>query len=272
LTARSVLITGSTDGLGRACARELAATGHSVVVHGRDRAKAERVAEALQGDRFAPTLRGGGASVLVADLASLAEVRRLAEEAGALDSLDVLVNNAGTVAPERRTSADGHELTFAVNYLAGFALTLPLVAGERPPARVVNVASIGQTEIDFDDVMLERGYDGYRAYAQSKLAQVMFTLELAERLGEGARTTVTALHPATLMDTTMVRQTFGSGRSTVEEGMRATVRLAVGDDVEGVTGRYFDGLEESRADPQAYDPEARRRLWELSERLTGVSL
>ena len=260
MTPRTVLITGATDGLGRACAQELAAGGHTVVVHGRDRGKAERVAEEI-----------GGAPVLVADLASLDEVRRLADEAAALESLDVLVNNAGIVSPRRETSADGHELTFAVNYLAGFALTLPLVAGGRPPARVVNVASIGQAPIDFDDVMLERGYDGYRAYAQSKLAQVMFTFELAERLGEGAATTVNALHPATLMDTKMVRKTFGSGRSSVEEGMRATVRLAVGDDVEGVTGRYFDGLEESRANEQAYDADARARLWELSERLTGVS-
>jgi NAD(P)-dependent dehydrogenase (short-subunit alcohol dehydrogenase family) len=232
-----------------------------VVVHGRDRSKAERVAEEL-----------GGAPVLVADLASLEEVRRLAEEAADLDSLDVLVNNAGIVSPRREVSADGHELTFAVNYLAGFALTLPLVTGERPPARVVNVASIGQIPIDFDDVMLARGYEAYRAYAQSKLAQVMFTFELAERLGEGAGTTVTALHPATLMDTKMVRETFGRARSSVEEGMRGTVRLAVGEDVEGVTGRYFDGLEEASANEQAYDPHARRRLWELSARLTGVSL
>jgi NAD(P)-dependent dehydrogenase (short-subunit alcohol dehydrogenase family) len=200
------------------------------------------------------------------------EVRRLAEEAAALESLDVLVNNAGIVVPRRETIADGHERTFAVNYLAGFALTLGLLAGERPPARVVNVASVGQAPIDFGNVMLERGYDAYRAYAQSKLAQIMFTFELAERLGDSAATTVTALHPATLMDTKMVRETFGRARSTVEEGMRATVRLAVGDDVEGVTGRYFDGLEESAAHEQAYDAGARRRLWDLSERLTGASL
>jgi NAD(P)-dependent dehydrogenase (short-subunit alcohol dehydrogenase family) len=261
LTRRTILITGATDGLGRACARELAANGHDVVVHGRDRGKAERVAEEI-----------GSAAVLVADLASLDEVRRLAEDAARLGSLDVLVNNAGLVSRRRETSADGHELTFAVNYLAGFALTLPLLRRDPPPARVVNVASIGQAAIDFDDVMLERSYDGYRAYAQSKLAQVMFTFELAERLGGEAATTVTALHPATLMDTKMVRGTLGGAQSSVEEGMRATVHLAAGDDVEGVTGRYFDGLEESSAHEQAYDAEARRRLWELSERLTGVSL
>jgi NAD(P)-dependent dehydrogenase (short-subunit alcohol dehydrogenase family) len=261
LTPRTILITGSTDGLGRACARELAAGGHSVVVHGRDRGKAERVAEEV-----------GGAPVLVADLASLDEVRRLAEEAAALESLDVLVNNAGIVSPQRETSADGHELTFAINYLAGFALTLPLLRRDPPPARVVNVASIGQAPIDFDDVMLERGYDAYRAYAQSKLAQVIFTFELAERLGDRAATTVTALHPATLMDTKMVRESLGRAQSSVEEGMRATVRLAAADDVEGVTGRYFDGLEESSASEHAYDAGVRRRLWDLSERLTGVSL
>ena len=138
------------------------------------------------------------------------------------------------------------------------------------PARVVNVASVGQAPIDFDDVMLERRYDGFRAYAQSKLAQVMFTFELAERLGPGA-VTVNALHPATLMDTKMVRESIGRVMSSVEEGVRAVVRPAISPELERVTGRYFDGLQESRADAQAYDPAARQRLWELSERLTDWS-
>jgi NAD(P)-dependent dehydrogenase (short-subunit alcohol dehydrogenase family) len=137
------------------------------------------------------------------------------------------------------------------------------------PARIVNVASIGQYPIDFDDVMLEHEYDSFRAYAQSKLAQIMFTFELAERLGDGA-VTVNALHPATLMDTKMVQSTFGRSMSSVEEGVEATLRLISSPELEGVTGRFFDGMRESTAQEQAYDPEARRRVWDLSERLCGL--
>jgi NAD(P)-dependent dehydrogenase (short-subunit alcohol dehydrogenase family) len=120
--------------------------------------------------------------------------------------------------------------------------------------------------------MLERDYSGSRSYSQSKLAQIMFTIELAERLGSDARVTANALHPATLMDTKMVRGFGGRVLSTVAEGTDATVRLAAADELAGVTGRYFDGVVEATADPQAYDAEARRRLWELSEELTGARL
>jgi NAD(P)-dependent dehydrogenase (short-subunit alcohol dehydrogenase family) len=182
----------------------------------------------------------------------------------------VLVNNAGVIVGERRESEDGYELTFAVNYLAHFLLThllLPLLR-DSAPARVVNVASAGQSPIDFDDVMLERGYGGMKAYTQSKLAQVIFTFELAERLGASG-VTVNALHPASLMDTKMVLETFGRSMSTVKEGAEATVRLAASPELEGVTGRYFDGTREGRAERQAYDEEARKRLWVLSEELCG---
>ena len=266
LESRRILITGSTDGLGLACARQLAGEGASLLVHGRNPAKVERVVDEL----------GEGTRGYVADFGSLEEVGRLAEEVRRdHDALDVLVNNAGIVVmDERKLSADGYELVLAVNYLAHFKLTLELMAelraGER--SRVVSVASIGQQAIDFDNVMLDTGYDGARSYAQSKLAQIMFTFELAERLGPEARPTATALHPATLMDTNMVHGFGGKVMSTVAEGMEATTRLAVGADAEGVTGRYFDGTEEATADPQTSDPEARRRLWELSEELTGAEL
>lgn len=263
---QTILVTGATDGLGRETARELASRGATVLVHGRDRKKGEATLrdlnESTGSDRF---------RLYVADLSSLAQVRRLAEAVGEREErLDVLVNNAGIVAPERRESEDGYELGFAVNYLSGFLLTnllLPLLE-RSAPARVVNVASIGQAPIDFDDPMLEQGFDPYRSYAQSKLAQVMFTFELAERLGGGSGVTVNALHPATLMDTKMVR-TFGPSQTSVEEGVEATVHLILGDDLEGVSGAYYDRLHEARASEQAYDPEARRRLWELSEHLTG---
>ena len=141
-------------------------------------------------------------------------------------------------------------------------LTLELLPIVR--RRVVNVASAAQSPIDFDDPMLERWWDGFRAYAQSKLAQVMFTFELAERLGPRGPA-VNALHPASLMDTKMVRDMFGRARTSVDEGALATLRLIV--DAEGVTGRYFEGTREAGAHRKAYDRKARRRLWELSERL-----
>jgi NAD(P)-dependent dehydrogenase (short-subunit alcohol dehydrogenase family) len=258
LDQQTILITGSTDGLGRRVADDLAGEGARVLVHGRSPERVERTVEEV-----------GAAAGYVADFSSLDQVKRLAEEVrSAEDRLDVLVNNAGLVSPERRESEDGYELGFAVNYLAGFALTgllLPLIDG-----RIVNVASIGQYPIDFDDVMLEHGYEGYRSYAQSKLAQVMFTFELAERLGDGVA--VNALHPATLMDTKMVRESFGRTRDSVEDGARSVERLVADPELDGVSGRYFDRQSESTANEQAYDADARRKLWELSEELTGIRL
>jgi NAD(P)-dependent dehydrogenase (short-subunit alcohol dehydrogenase family) len=159
-----------------------------------------------------------------------------------------------------------------VNYLAGFLLTsllLPLIKSSAP-ARIVNVSSAGQQPIDFGDVMLTRGYSGARAYCQSKLAQIMFTVDLAAAL-EGAGVTVTCLHPATYMDTTMVRRAGVTPLSTVEEGARAILNLATSPEVEGQTGLYFNGLREAKAQAQAYDPDARRRLQALSLELTGLS-
>jgi NAD(P)-dependent dehydrogenase (short-subunit alcohol dehydrogenase family) len=255
----TVLITGATAGLGRQLADDLSARDWSVLVHGRDERKVRDVAGAVGGTGY------------VADLASLDEVGRLATEVGeANERLDVLVNNAGIIEPQRWLSPDGHELTFAVNYLAGFRLTLDLLPLLRAaaPARIVNVSSVGQSRIDFDDLMLEHGYSGRRAYSQSKLAQILFTFELAERL-PAEEVTVNALHPATLMDTQMVRGSFGRSMSTVREGADATLRLVTDPALEGVSGRYFNGQHEDRADAQAYDAEARRRLWTLSEELVG---
>ena len=209
-----------------------------------------------------------------AELASLDEVRELARRVERdHERLDVLVNNAGIgTAGPREESRDGHELRFAVNYLAGYLLTrllVPLLV-RSAPARVVNVSSAGQAPIDFDDVMLERSYSGVQAYCQSKLAQVMFTFDLAEELRD-AGVTVNCLHPATYMPTKMVRAAGASPMSSLEEGVEATRRLVDAPELDGVTGRYFDGVQESRAHPQAYDEDARRRLRELSGRLAGLS-
>ena len=271
----TVLITGATAGLGERVATDLAGKGLTLLLHGRDPDKGESVRTRIRAATGNDRLR-----YFNANLASLAEVERLAAAvAGSRPRLDVLINNAGVGAgphPSRReTSVDGFELRLAVNYLAPFLLTyrlLPLLrrtAEQAGTARVVNVASAAQQAIDLDDVMLERSYGGMRAYSQSKLALVMFTFDLAEELA-GTGVTVNALHPASLMDTRMVREWFGVARTTVAEGARYVERLAVDDEPGGVTGVYFDQGEPSRAAEQAYDEKARRRLKELTLGLTGL--
>jgi NAD(P)-dependent dehydrogenase (short-subunit alcohol dehydrogenase family) len=266
LTGRTILITGATDGLGRQLALDVAGAGATVLAHGRRQERLDALTDELDD--------GARVKTYLADLASLEEVRDLADRVIAHhDALHVLVSNAGVGAGEERLlSHDGHELRFAVNHLAGFLLTRRLLGLLRAgaPSRVVNVASVGQAAIDFDDVMLERGFSGSRAYAQSKLAQIISTFDLADELaGDGV--TVNALHPATLMDTTMVRETFGGARTTVREGADATLRLIADPALEGVTGAYFQGTREAEPDPQANDPQARAALRELSERLTGAA-
>ncbi|MEZ2330354.1 SDR family oxidoreductase [Mesorhizobium sp. RCC_202] len=268
LTNKTVLVTGSTDGVGRVVAERLGAAGARVLVHGRDQGRAKTVVAAIEA-------KGGKAEFLIADLSSLAEVRRLADAVRArTDRLDILINNAGvgTASAKRQLGADGYELRFAVNYLAGFLLTselLPLLKTSAP-ARIVNVASAGQQAIDFDDVMLTHGYSGVRAYCQSKLAQILFTVDLAEQL-KGAGVTVNALHPASYMDTTMVRQAGVQPWSSVETGADAILNLATSPALEGRSGLYFDGQRESRADAQAYDARARQQLRSLSLDLVGLA-
>jgi NAD(P)-dependent dehydrogenase (short-subunit alcohol dehydrogenase family) len=272
LEETTILITGATDGLGRGVARRLAAGGAALLLHGRDpdrlAATAREIGEATGNERLT-THR--------ADLSSLDEVRALADEVErSTTALHVLINNAGigTGRPDKTTrqeSRDGHELRLAVNYLAPFLLTqrlLPLLR-RSAPARVVHVASLGQAPVDFDDVMLRRAYSGGRAYNQSKLAQITSGFELAARLPAG-EVTVNSLHPATYMPTKIVLEQAGHSIDSLAEGIDATVRLATSPDLEGVTGRFYDRQAEARADAQAYDPEARRRLWDLSLELTGA--
>ncbi|HUZ17125.1 MAG TPA: SDR family NAD(P)-dependent oxidoreductase [Spirochaetia bacterium] len=262
---KTALVTGSTDGVGRWVASKLAALGATVLVHGRNRERGERVvADILNA--------GGNAAFYAADFASLAQVRMLAATLQRdFRSLDVLINNAGIggAASSRETNQDGYELRFAVNYLSGFLLTrllLPMLV-RGAPARIVNVASVGQKAIDFNDVMLTRGYDAYRAYCQSKLAQIMFTFDLAEELA-GEDVTANCLHPATFMDTTMVREAGVTPTSSVEDGGKSILNLATSQD--GKTGGYYDRTRSSRANRQAYDRQARQRLRDLSYSLTKL--
>ena len=275
LLGKTILVTGSTDGVGRVVAKRLAAEGANVLVHGRNQQRAERVLREICGARVHP--KKGMATFYQADFSSLAEVRRLAETVlHERERIDCLVNNAGIGSgphkDRRELSKDGFELRFAVNYLAGFLLTYLLLPRlvESAPARIVNVASLGQQAIDFGDVMLEKNYNGTRAYCQSKLAQIMFTIDLSHEL-DPHRVTANALHPATYMDTTMVRESGTAPVSSVEEGADAIMRLIVSEELAGMSGNFFNGQRPSRAIAQAYDEDARANLKALSMRLTGLS-
>lgn len=262
---RVVLVTGSTGGLGREVARRLALAGAHVIVHGRDLERGSALVSEIEEEGK------GSARFYAADFASFDEVRALARAIRRdYGHLDVLVNNAGIwLEGPRQLSEDGQELHFQVNYLSGFLLTrelLPLLR-ESAPARIVNVSSAAQQPIDFENVMLDEGYSDGRAYAQSKLAQVMFTFDLAVEL-EGTGVTVNALHPATMMDTDMVLERGARVRSSVQEGAEGVLHLLNASDLG--SGGYFNQTRPARANVQAYDEEARARLRALSERLTGL--
>jgi NAD(P)-dependent dehydrogenase (short-subunit alcohol dehydrogenase family) len=265
---KTIVITGATDGLGKGLAEKLAPSGARLILHGRNEEKGRALLEEL-GSKASGELEWRRA-----DLASLDEVRDLAEMLEEEDRIDVLVNNAGIgTAGEREESAEGYELRLAVNYLAPFLLTrqlLPLIQ-RSAPARIVNVTSAGQAPIDFDDVMLERSYSGVQAYCQSKLALVMLTFDLAEEL-EGSGVTANCLHPGTYLPTNMVRKAGVEPVTPLEDGIAAILRLISSPEVEGVNGHYFDGTSESAPHPQAEDPDARRRLRELSAVLTGIEI
>lgn len=259
-----ILVTGSTGGLGREVALGLAASGAHIIVHGRNVERGASLVDEIE------RAGAGSARFYAADFGSYEKVRDFASAIlRDYERLDVLINNAGIwlEGSQRPVSGDGHELHFQVNYLSGFLLTrllLPLIV-DSAPARIVNVASAAQQAIDFDDVMLESGYSDGRAYAQSKLAQVMFTLNLAAEL-DGRGVIVTSLHPATLMDTDMVFERGLRPRSTVGEGADAVLKQVNSPDVK--SGEYFRGLQLARAHDQAYDLQARAALRRLSETLT----
>ncbi|MER6575236.1 SDR family NAD(P)-dependent oxidoreductase [Nonomuraea sp. NPDC001023] len=268
---QTILITGATDGLGRALAHRLAAEGATLILHGRNPAKGRHLLTDLRdrtgNDRLA---------FEHADFAHLDQIHSLADRLATRDRLDVLVNNAGIgveTAPQR--SADGLELTFQVDYLATYMLSsllTPLLARTAGtgggPARIVNVSSAGQAPLDFDNVLLEHHWDGVQAYCQAKLAQIMLTLDHAELLRDHG-VTVNALHPASYMPTKIVTHLF-TVQSTLDEGVTHTARLITDPALDNVTGTYFNRSRPARAHHQAYDTDARTRLREISRQLTGV--
>jgi len=264
---QTVLVTGATSGLGRHLVQRLAAAGATVVAHGRDIQRLHRTYEQIR------AATGREIDIVRADLADLAQVQRLADEV--LDrypQLHALVNNAGVGfgAPgaDRQVSADGIELRFAVNHLASYLLARRLADRlvASAPARIVQVASAGQLVLDPDDPFTEHGYDGVTAYARSKLAQVMATFDLAADL-VGTGVSVNAIHPATLMDTAMVRESGYTPLASVDEGVDAIWWLLTNPELDWVSGYYFHGTKKAQPDSQANDPAARAWLRRLSDAL-----
>jgi NAD(P)-dependent dehydrogenase (short-subunit alcohol dehydrogenase family) len=272
LDGRIALVTGATGGIGKETARALVAAGAEVIVVGRDRARLDALTAEL-GPRAIPEL---------ADLSAQAEVRALAERVRArTPRLDILVNNAGAIHETRSTSADGLELTFALNHMAYFLLTMlleePLATAR---ARVVNVASDAHRRgrIDFDDLQSERSYSGWGAYSASKLSNILFSNELARRW-EQRGVTSNALHPGVIASGFALNNTgwfttlwklASPFMRTPEQGARTTLHVAMSPDVAGVTGRYFSSCRQVRPTRDALDEAAARRLWEASQALCGL--
>ena len=269
MTGKTCLVTGSTSGIGRETAAELAGLGARVIAHGRDEAK---LAAALTEVR-SRAARADLVDSALADLSSQRQIRRLASElAERHERLDVLVNNAGVYMRRRVLTEDGIEMTFAVNCLAPFLLTNLLVDLLRAsaPARVVNVASIAHfaASADLGNLMGERGYDAYNAYAVSKLGVVLITYEMAERLNDSG-VTANCLHPG-VISTKLLHAGFPfSPGASVRRGAETPVYLAASPEIEGVSGRYFDDRRVARSSRESYEADLRRRLWGICERLTG---
>ena len=259
-----ILLTGATDGIGRQTALLLARAGHALVLHGRSAEKLAAVA-ALARDSGAAAV-----DTLQADLARLDDVRAMPAR---LDGdLDVLLNNAGVYMNERRETVDGMELTWAVNHVAPFLLTHLLLPRLRDGGRIVNVSSIAHSRgrLSRADPSLSRGFDGYTAYAQSKLANVLFTRALAPRLA--GRLDVNALHPG-VVGTRLLQEGFGmrSGRESLDEGAATSVMLATDPGLAGVTGAYFSVGRRTEPAPHARDPEAAEWLYAWTAEKVGIT-
>jgi NAD(P)-dependent dehydrogenase (short-subunit alcohol dehydrogenase family) len=278
MTGRTCLITGASSGIGRATAIELARMGATLVLVCRDRSRGEAALAEVQRNA-----RGGGAQLMLADLASQESIRALAREYLATQRpLHVLINNAGVVNTRRSLTIDGIETVFAVNHLAYFLLTHLLLERLRAstPARIVNVASEAHKfgALDFDDLGGERRYRPMRIYGQSKLANILFTYELARRL-DGTGVTVNCLHPGAVAtglgfnNGVVAKAIISLLRPfirTAEDGARTSIFLASSPAVEGVSGKYFVDCRERRSSPASNDQDAARRLWEVSAQLTGI--
>lgn len=279
---KTILITGATNGIGKAAALEIAKQDANLVIVGRDKTKTETVANELRKASGNNTVE-----FLLADLSSQASIRKLADDFKTKYAhLDVLINNAGGVFDKRKTTVDGLEYTFAFNHLGYFLLTnllLDLLKASTP-SRIINVSSSaeGLGKIDFSDLQSEKKYSGFPVYSSSKLANVMFTYELAKRL-QGTGVTVNVLHPGRVKtgfgdnsQTALMRLLIAAlknlGALTPEQGADTVVYLATSSEVEGVTGKFFDKRKEKKTNPLSYDDNANKRLWEESAKLVKLNV
>lgn len=269
LEGRTVLVTGSTDGIGKATALGMAQIGAKVLLHGRDPEKGRRVQEEI-----AMATGSDQLDLFTADLASQRQVRKLAAEVVEMhERLHVLINNAGTFQVERRLTEDGLETTFAVNLVAPFLLAHELLEllEKSSPSRIINVASIAHlnAKVDWNNLQGERWYDGFQAYALSKLGVVLFTYELAERL-KGSAVTANCLHPGVIR-TKLLRAGFGDYGSPPEKGARTPIYLASSPEVEEVSGEYFMDCRPAKSSSLSYNKDLQKRFWELAETYTGTA-
>lgn len=281
-TERVCLVTGATSGIGRATAQRLAGMGLAVIIHGRDQGSAESVAAGIRA-----RTRNEAVEAFSADLSALRSIREATERfAGNHDRLDVLINNAGVNLTRRTTTADGYETTFAVNHLGPFLLTnllMELLTTRSGSARIVNVTSTAfrRGRIDFDDLNGERNWDGIRAYGQSKLANVLFTYELARRL-EGTTVTANCFHPGMVRGTNLGRgERFSFAiralwallrpfQITADEAAETPAFLATSPEIEGVSGAFFVDKRQRRTGGLTKDRVLAERLWNVSADLVGM--
>jgi NAD(P)-dependent dehydrogenase (short-subunit alcohol dehydrogenase family) len=269
MNKKTILITGATEGLGKLTALDLAGRfrDSTLLIHGRNKEKLNTVSREI-------TLKTGHGLVetWLADFSSLQEVKQMAGEIiKKHQTLDILINNAGAGFAAPRRGKDGGETRMLVNFLAPYLLThllLPILR-KSGTARIVNVASAGQSAIDFEDLMMEKNFDGVTAYTRSKLAIILFTFDLAETL-KPTGITVNCLHPGTYLDTGMVREAGISPMGTAQSGADAIEYLATSPALDHITGKYFNVKKETRAHAQAYDPAARIKLNQWARRLTGL--
>ena len=265
-----ILITGSTDGIGKQAALELAIKGATILIHGRNPAIGKSVL-----DQIRKVSQNGKHDLIIADFTSLKQVRRLVDEVrDKHGTLDVLVNNAGIYMRDRQLTEDGFEVTFGVNHLAHFLLTNLLVdvLTKNAPAKIINVSSIAHQNASLDllDLQSDKRFDAYDVYAKSKLANLLFTYELARRL-QNSMVTVNALHPGVIA-TKMLRAGFGSmGGRPVEDGAARIAYLVGSPDIKNVSGKYFVNDKEQTSSPQSRDVTLQHRFWELSEQMAGLT-
>lgn len=265
---QTILITGSTDGIGKQTALELVKKEANVIIHGRNEERAKEVVKELKDHTGNPDL-----DYVVADLSSFEEIRKISEQLNnRYDKLDVLINNAGVYKNEKVQSKDGFELTFAVNHLSYFLLTgllLDLIKNSFY-SRIVNVASQAHaSQLDFDNLQGEKYYDGYDAYSRSKLCNIMFTYTLSQKL-EGTGITANVLHPG-VINTKLLHEGFGMGGSPLTQGSKTSIYLASSEEVAFESGKYFSNQRLTESAGISYDSKVQDKLWEVSEKMTGFS-